>query len=428
MEGREQLRRSTASTMESSADEDFTGSQQPERVDFERDGTGDESERRADALNSMERAYQGDQSEAGGAEQQTGPQEMETAGRVEGEEQFGDIDWSFGFGDPNEDEVEQFVDETVGEEGREAVRENISEPLREAGQEAKEADLLGPAPEEPASARVMDGDYEGVPDTRDVDSSGNSNQIGPGEAAGNLAIAGANIAEAAPMFPAAVLEGTETAGYLLAGTPVGGGSEEEFDERAEEVGTAAAALAREEVERAKENPGEVAGEALLSFGAGRAVGAAGRAATGSRTLSVADADAARAAGRIYSGRARRASPESPFLIRTSGRPGPGRCSMPRPSIEAWVCRDRPQYREHGAEFGALESSCGGPPKRPAVASVARTRWRRSETSPRTIVRRCRLASPVRTRSRMTSPTSPTTTATAQTSPRTTTSSRTRRGT
>lgn len=222
--------------------------------------------------------------QGGDGEQQDEPG-LTTADRelVEGEidergrEQFGDIDWSFGLGDPNKDEVEQFVDEQIGERGSEWVGENVSDPLREWGQDAKESDaFVNTDPPEWA-------DYgQGAPDT-----------VGAGEAAGNLAIGVGNLAEEAPRLPAAGLEDVETADYLLESTPVAGGSEEQFDRRVGQTIRAGAALIQSEAQRAQENPGAFAGEAAASYGVGRALSVAVRATTGARLSDAADTSAAR---------------------------------------------------------------------------------------------------------------------------------------
>ncbi len=210
--------------------------------------------------------------------------EGEMVADVSREEQFGDIDWSMGMGDPETDEVEQFVDETIGGQGTEFVQENLSDPLREWGESAKGADI----PQELNERYGADGVGGGAPDT-----------VGPGQAAGNLAIGAANIAESAPRLPAAALEGAEVGGYLLEGTAVSGGSREQFGERAGEVATAGAALAEQEVERIINNPEEAAGEALVGAGIGRAAGTVGRAATGERLANTLDTSAARQATSTY---------------------------------------------------------------------------------------------------------------------------------
>lgn len=207
------------------------------------------------------------------------------------QEQLGDIDWSFGLGDPTKDEVEQFVDETVGEQGSQAVAEAVGEPLRQFGQDAREADVpeqlrdaLGvDAVGSPSAAEIVgeEPQTDGVPDT-----------VGPGQAIGNVAIAGANIAEEAPRVPGAALEVVETGDYLLEATPIAGGSEEQFDQRAGKVATAGAALAEQTVERAREQPGPVAGELLLGAGLSRAVSASRFASGGSRVF---DSDAVKQA-------------------------------------------------------------------------------------------------------------------------------------
>lgn len=188
-------------------------------------------------------------------------------------EQFGDIDWSFGMGDPNKDEVEQFIDNKLGEGGSEFVQENVGTPLRKFGESAKNADLFGAAPEKTATERALNNNYDSLSGGDGEATADNDSGVGPGEAVGNLALGAANIAEEAPRLPGAALEGVEGANYLLEGTTVAGGSEEEFDERASEAGAFAAAVAKSEADRARNKPGTVAAEALLGAGLGRAVSA-----------------------------------------------------------------------------------------------------------------------------------------------------------
>lgn len=153
---------------------------------------------------------------------------FEASASPDTDEESGDIDWSGGLGDPNQDEVEQFVDETIGEQGSTYVEENISPRLREFGQDAKNADLFGAGPEEPATVRAQEGEYDPFSGPSGENTPGNDSGVGPGEVAGNLAIAGANIAEELPKVPATVLEGVEGANYLLEATPAAGGSEEQY--------------------------------------------------------------------------------------------------------------------------------------------------------------------------------------------------------
>lgn len=240
------------------------------------------------------------------------------------EERFGDIDFSaptdaleratgvdvpFG-GDPDADEVERFTDETIGEQGSEFVGRTIGDPLREFGENARQADVFADE-NVPGFARAVRESPLSDPDgTRVGELERNEPaDIGPGEAIGNLAIATGNIAEDAPRVPGAALEAVEGAGFLLEGTTVAGGSEEEFDRRAEQAALFGAAAASRVAERARDNPGPFAGEALLGFGAGRVVSAT---RVGRATSNVADASAARrSVGRFTPdvGRARERVPD-----------------------------------------------------------------------------------------------------------------------
>lgn len=170
-------------------------------------------------------------------------------------EQFGDIDWSFGFGGP-EDEVEQFVDEK-GKAASEWVGANISDPLRETGRDLKEGNrFIG----------------EDVPES-----------VGPGEAAGNILVGAGNLAEDLPRVPSAALEGVEGLAYLggskeakqltqdptqavlTSASGLGLTPQQEAGERAKRTATFGRAVAREEAKRIKAEPGVAAGEAFTGF-------------------------------------------------------------------------------------------------------------------------------------------------------------------
>lgn len=181
-------------------------------------------------------------------------------------EQYDDVDWSLGLGDPEKDEVEQFVDETIGVGVGNWVSKNVADPLRES--------------------------------------------TNP-EAPNRWALGAANLVEQAPHLPGAVLEGVEGAHYLLEATPVAGGSEEQFDERAAEAVAFASMAAGAAAARAKKEPGTFAAEALLAYGAGRAISAT---RYGGVTRGAVDLSAGRRAFGRYTPNTRRvtdAAPDSP---------------------------------------------------------------------------------------------------------------------
>jgi len=186
------------------------------------------------------------------------------------EEQFGDIDWSFGFGGP-EDEVEQFVDEQLGDEGSEWVDENVSDPLRGVADAAGESDLLAHGPGMVPLGPVGDA----VAREAGVDQN-------TGEAVETYLDVTANAAEDAPRLPGAVLELTEVNKYLA--QPVLQGDLPEASQRTADVAVAGGELALQEGERAFENPNRALAEIGLGVATGRAGIAARRAASGTGAL------------------------------------------------------------------------------------------------------------------------------------------------
>lgn len=208
-----------------------------------------------------------------------------------GEEQFGDIDFSLGFGDPDVDEVEQFVDEQIGERGSEFVSEKFSDPLR-----------------------------------------GSTNPNAPNR----FALAAANLAEEAPRIPSVALEGVEGAKFLLEGTTVAGGSEEEFDKRSAKAVEFAAGVAQAEAERAQEKPGVVGAELLLGAGIGKVASSSRFVSSGSRAL---DTSAARRAGSRYT-------------------PSKGSLSKLNPDVDTRVSQLLKDERGQGSLSGLLRKESG----------------------------------------------------------------------
>lgn len=186
-----------------------------------------------------------------------------------GEERFGDIDWSFGLGGP-EDEVEQFTDERLP-----AAVANRTEGLDRRVAAAR--DVATGTTERPV----------GVPGTGIVGQS-------------SPAILGADLAEDILTFvddsarvPGQVLEGAETLGYASGqvdsendsgSAPSAADSPSALyvdPERSAAIASAGSQVASRAATYAVENPQDVATQALagavLSAGAGRALGYAGRA-------------------------------------------------------------------------------------------------------------------------------------------------------
>jgi hypothetical protein len=192
-------------------------------------------------------------------------------------EQFGDIDWSFGLGGPG-DEVEQFTDETLPA----AVEENITGPARDFIGEAEAAS-------EPASRPVG---VAGV---------GIVGQSNPGVLGAEFATDTTRAVDEFATAPGLVLEGIETAGFLVG--DVGGAPDSESDgaragemepaattpgtnvlyvspDRASLFSTAGTAAGVAAAESAAENPQDATRQlisgAALSAGTGAAIGRLGR--------------------------------------------------------------------------------------------------------------------------------------------------------
>jgi len=238
-----------------------------------------------------------DDTSAGGADAQA--QNADQTG--EREEQFGDIDWSLGFGGP-EDEVEQFVDEGIGDEGSEWVGETISNPLRDVADAAGESKLLasGPSAVPTGVAGPLLGQDRDTADTAET----------------YLDVT-ANAAEDLPQAPGAALELVETNKYVYG--PALGGDVSESGSRASEVAVVGGMIAMNEGERAVKNPNRAVAEASLGVLSGRAGLAARRAATGANAI---DSGAALGGARSRISRQRRTYPtgrrrSSPMTGRSS---------------------------------------------------------------------------------------------------------------
>jgi len=177
-------------------------------------------------------------------------------------EAFGDADLSFGLGGPG-DEVEQFTDEFLsGGAGDVSEQTGLDQPFA---------------------------------NTRDaVNADEQSETVQQGLEPDPLTRAAFRIGSEAPDLPARAVEGVETGLFLTGGTPAAGGSEEEFDRRLEQIGTAAAGRADLAAESARQNPEQFAADFIVGSAAeAGAVGLLGRAARASDTPTPSRRDAAR---------------------------------------------------------------------------------------------------------------------------------------
>ena len=178
-------------------------------------------------------------------------------------EQFGDVDASFGLGDPNTDEVERFLDETLPG----AVRDRVTDPGRDA--------LDG-----------LDGAGTGTSRPVGVPGVGVVGQSSPGALGARFGDDLLGFVDDAARAPGLALEGVETAGYVLGevdddspddalGGVVGFAAEpEQAERRASQVNTRAVAAGVRAAQFARENPRDVTTEAF----AGAALSGAGSSA------------------------------------------------------------------------------------------------------------------------------------------------------
>jgi hypothetical protein len=179
-------------------------------------------------------------------------------------EEFGDIDFSFGLGDPETDEVEQFVDDEIG-----GIQPDLGLPPdeRPGGQERA---VSGAAAASPTAQFAAD------PEALERDSA--------------FAQGASDAVAGVTDLPGQALEGVETATYLTEATPAAGGSEEAYDERFDQVATAAEGRATAAAEFAANNPVRfgtaVAAGSLAEVGVASSVG---RAAGAGRGASAVDA-------------------------------------------------------------------------------------------------------------------------------------------
>ena len=186
------------------------------------------------------------------ATQSTPEQSEAQAQPQQQQEQFGDIDWSAGLGDPDEDEVENFVDETIGQGGSEWVGDTLA-----------------------GTDRYLDEN----PGDNWFTQLGNTN-------AKTLV----GMAKSAPQAPATVLEGVELTTYLAGGTRIVSGDNQVFVDRADQTLDATERVVSEGIAEAEENPTK----ALSQVTGGAALG---RVFSLSRLGTSADVDVATAARR-----------------------------------------------------------------------------------------------------------------------------------
>jgi|GEM_PF-6598733 len=180
-------------------------------------------------------------------------------------EQFGDVDWSAGYGGP-EDEVEQFVDEDIPNAVSDATR-----PLDDAVAQSRKT-------------------TRGTGRPVGIVGAGMVGRSSPAQLGADFAGDILTMVDDSARAPASALEAVETAGYATGQVDDSGANQtgvigyasdpEQATERGGEVAVAGAKVAERSASYAAENPQDVTTKALtgavVSGGAGRAIGMAGR--------------------------------------------------------------------------------------------------------------------------------------------------------